>query len=63
MKKFVWLPVLFLLCIGCETSGQEEIPLPPTELKATVVSTNQVDLSWKLAIKLNERRTQATLVR
>ena len=47
MKKFVWLPVLFLLCIGCETSGQEEIPLPPTELKATVVSTNQVDLSWK----------------
>lgn len=34
--------------IGCATSGlEEEIPLPPTELKATVVSTNQVDLSWK----------------
>ena len=47
MKKFVGLPVLFLLCIGCETSDLEEIPLPPTELKATVASTNQVDLSWK----------------
>ena len=47
MKKFVGLPVLFLLCLGCETSGLEEIPLPPTELKATVASTNQVDLSWK----------------
>ena len=47
MKKFVWLPVLFLLCMGCETSGLEEIPLPPTELNATVASTNQVELSWK----------------
>ena len=46
MKKFVGLPVLFFLCLGCETSGLEEIPLPPTELKATVASTNQVDLSW-----------------
>jgi uncharacterized protein (TIGR02145 family) len=47
MNKFVWLPIFFLLVIGCETSGLEEIPLPPTELKATVTSTNQVELSWK----------------
>jgi hypothetical protein len=47
MKKFVWLPIFFLLFIGCETSGLEEIPLAPTELKATVASTNQVELSWK----------------
>jgi len=47
MKKYVQLPLFFLLCIGCETSSQEEIPLPPTELKATVASTNQVELSWK----------------
>ena len=47
MKKFVWLPIFFLLLIGCETSGLEEIPLAPTELKATVASTNQVELSWK----------------
>jgi uncharacterized protein (TIGR02145 family) len=64
MKKFVGLPVLFLLCMGCETSGLEEIPLPPTELKATVASTNQVDLSWKdnatneTAYKI-ERKTDA----
>ncbi len=48
MKKFVLLPLLALLFIRCATSGlEEEIPLPPTELRATVVSTNQVDLSWK----------------
>jgi uncharacterized protein (TIGR02145 family) len=47
MKKSVWLPIFFLLLIGCETSGLEEIPLAPTELKATVASTNQVELSWK----------------
>ena len=47
MKKFIRLPLFFLLCIGCETSSEEEIPLPPTELKATVASTNQVELSWK----------------
>lgn len=48
MKKFVLLPLLALLMIGCSTSGlEEEIPLPPTELRATVVSSNQVDLSWK----------------
>ena len=47
MKKFVWLPIFFLLLIGCETSGLEEIPLAPTELKAMVASTNQVELSWK----------------
>ena len=47
MNKFVWLPIFFLLVIGCETSGLEEIPLVPTELKATVTSTNQVELSWK----------------
>mgnify|MGYP000217830104 CR=1 FL=1 len=48
MKKFLLLPLLVLLFNGCATSGlEEEIPLPPTELKATVVSTNQVDLSWK----------------
>ena len=47
MKKSVWLPIFFLFLIGCETSGLEEIPLAPTELKATVASTNQVELSWK----------------
>ena len=48
MKKFVLLPLLCLLFIRCASSGlEEEIPLPPTELRATVVSTNQVDLSWK----------------
>jgi uncharacterized protein (TIGR02145 family) len=47
MNKFVWLPIFFLLLIGCETSGLVEIPLAPTELKATVTSTNQVELSWK----------------
>ena len=47
MNKFVWLPIFFLLVIGCETSGLEEIPIVPTELKATVTSTNQVELSWK----------------
>jgi uncharacterized protein (TIGR02145 family) len=47
MNKFVGLPIFFLLLIGCETSGLEEIPLAPTELKAMVASTNQVELSWK----------------
>ena len=48
MKLRILLPLLCLLMIGCATSGlEEEIPLPPTELRATVVSTNQVDLSWK----------------
>jgi uncharacterized protein (TIGR02145 family) len=47
MNKFLWLPIFFLLFVGCETSGLEEIPLAPTELKATGTSTNQVELSWK----------------
>ena len=47
MNKFVGLPIFFLLLIGCETSGLEEIPLAPTELKATVASTDEVELSWK----------------
>ncbi|MCM0059411.1 MAG: hypothetical protein NBV57_01010 [Algoriphagus sp.] len=48
MKLRILLPLLCLLFIRCATSGfEEEIPLPPTELRATVVSTNQVDLSWK----------------
>ena len=48
MKRRILLPLLCLLFIRCASSGlEEEIPLPPTELRATVVSTNQVDLSWK----------------
>jgi uncharacterized protein (TIGR02145 family) len=48
MKRRILLPLLCLLMIRCASSGlEEEIPLPPTELRATVVSTNQVDLSWK----------------
>jgi uncharacterized protein (TIGR02145 family) len=48
MKLRILLPLLCLLLIRCASSGlEEEIPLPPSELRATVVSTNQVDLSWK----------------
>lgn len=33
--------------IGCEITETEVVPLPPGNLVATVVSTNQVDLVWK----------------
>ena len=33
--------------IGCEITETEVVPLPPGNLVATVVSSNQVDLVWK----------------
>jgi hypothetical protein len=47
MKKFVLLPLLLLMFIGCEITETEVVPLPPGNLVATVVSSNQVDLVWK----------------
>jgi hypothetical protein len=49
MKKLYFI-LIFLVLNGCEKSDDgtvEVIPLPPTELKATVVSKDQIDLTWK----------------
>jgi uncharacterized protein (TIGR02145 family) len=49
MKNLYFL-LLFLVLNGCKKSEDgkvEVIPLAPTELKATVISKDQVDLTWK----------------
>jgi hypothetical protein len=48
--KNLYIIILFLTLIGCKKSEDgtvEVIPLAPTELKATIVSKDQVDLTWK----------------
>ncbi|WP_395804392.1 fibronectin type III domain-containing protein [Daejeonella sp.] len=48
--KNLYLILLFLIINGCKKSEDgkvEVIPLAPTELKATVISKDQVDLMWK----------------
>ena len=41
--KYVFLVFLF---VGCTISEVGVVPLAPSELKATIVSSDQVDLSW-----------------
>jgi hypothetical protein len=48
MKKILFIS--FIVFIGCTKSDDgtvEVIPLAPTELKATIISKDQVDLTWK----------------
>jgi uncharacterized protein (TIGR02145 family) len=48
MKKLLLLSLI--LIFGCKKSDDgtvEVIPLPPAELKATLISKDQVDLTWK----------------
>ena len=47
MKKLVLFSLFLLSFIGCEITETEVVPLPPGNLVATVVSSNQVDLVWK----------------
>ena len=50
MRHILYLPLFFLLFSGCSISEEgvvEAVPLAPSELKATLVSGDQVDLSWK----------------
>jgi hypothetical protein len=49
MRKILIL-INFIILFGCKKSGDgtvEVIPLAPTELKATIISKDQVDLTWK----------------
>jgi hypothetical protein len=49
MKSIKYASLVFLL-IGCTISEEgvvDVVPLAPSELKATLVSNSQVDLSWK----------------
>jgi hypothetical protein len=48
--KNLYIIILLLALNGCKKSDDgtvEVIPLAPSELKATVISKDQVDLSWK----------------
>ena len=48
--KNLYFILLFLILNGCKKSEDgkvEVIPLAPTDLKATVISKDQVDLTWK----------------
>jgi uncharacterized protein (TIGR02145 family) len=50
MRQLLNLSFFFLLFFGCSISQDgivEVVPLAPSELKATLVSNSQVDLSWK----------------
>jgi hypothetical protein len=50
MKRLTPLLILLIGLYGCVKSDDgtvEVVPLPPTELKATLASKEQVDLSWK----------------
>ena len=50
MKKVALLFILLISIIGCNKSEDgtvEVIPLAPTDLKATVISKDQLDLTWK----------------
>jgi len=47
--KTRYFPFLLLVCIGC-TNNEEGIitlPVPPTDLSASLFSATQVDLSWR----------------
>jgi len=48
--KNLYIIILFLTLNGCKKSEDgtvEVVPVTPTELKATVISKDQVDLTWK----------------
>jgi hypothetical protein len=48
--KNLYFILIFIVLNACQKSDDgkvEVIPLPPTELKATVISKDQVDLTWK----------------
>jgi uncharacterized protein (TIGR02145 family) len=48
--KNIYIIILLLALNGCKKSDDgtvEVVPLAPTELKGTIVSKDQVDLSWK----------------
>ncbi len=50
MKKLILIFIITVFFTGCKKSDDgtvEVIPLAPTELKATIVSKDQVDLTWK----------------
>jgi hypothetical protein len=50
MKRLTPMLILLIGLYGCVKSDDgtvEVVPLPPTELKATLASKEQVDLSWK----------------
>jgi hypothetical protein len=50
MKRLILIFILLIVFIGCKKSDDgtvEIIPLSPSELKATLVSKEQVDLTWK----------------
>jgi uncharacterized protein (TIGR02145 family) len=46
----ILIVINFIILIGCKKSDDgtvEVVPLAPTELKATIVSKDQINLSWK----------------
>lgn len=48
--KNLYIFLFLLTLLGCKKSGDgtvELIPLAPTELKGTIISKDQVDLTWK----------------
>lgn len=48
--KNLYIIILFLILNGCKKSEDgkvEVVPIPPSELKAAVISKDQVDLTWK----------------
>jgi uncharacterized protein (TIGR02145 family) len=50
MRQLLYLSLFFLIFFGCSISQDgivEVVPLAPSELKATLVSSDQIDLSWK----------------
>jgi len=50
MKKLILIFIITVVFTGCKKSDDgtvEVIPLAPTELKGTIVSKDQVDLTWK----------------
>ena len=50
MRQLLYLSLFFHVLFGCSISQDgivEVVPLAPSELKATLVSSDQIDLSWK----------------
>jgi hypothetical protein len=50
MMKNLYIILFFLTLCGCKKSDDgtvEVIPLAPTELKGTIISKDQLDLTWK----------------
>jgi hypothetical protein len=50
MKKLILIFIITVVFTGCKKSDDgtvEVIPLAPTELKGTIISKDQLDLSWK----------------